>query len=187
MKQAATAVCIVALATACAGAQKKEYQVELQHAVQQVNALAEAMPEGKYSWTPAEGVRSVSEVYMHIALGNFLLLNLLGKKLPADLYPQDLRSAARERRMAIGTLNAKLEKSVNGKARVTAILKRSFDAVKDAYAAEDAAGLDRAVDFFGTPYPAHGVYLRIIVHINEHMGQSVAYARSVGVKPPWSQ
>jgi uncharacterized damage-inducible protein DinB len=30
------------------------------------------------------------------------------------------------------------------------------------------------------------MYLRIIVHANEHMGQLIAYARMSGVKPPWS-
>jgi uncharacterized damage-inducible protein DinB len=32
-----------------------------------------------------------------------------------------------------------------------------------------------------------GMYLRIIVHANEHMGQLVAYARMMGVVPPWSK
>jgi len=31
------------------------------------------------------------------------------------------------------------------------------------------------------------MYLRIIVHANEHMGQLVAYARMTGVTPPWSK
>jgi len=32
-----------------------------------------------------------------------------------------------------------------------------------------------------------GIYLRIIIHANEHMGQLVAYARMTGVVPPWSK
>ncbi len=31
------------------------------------------------------------------------------------------------------------------------------------------------------------MYLRIIVHANEHMGQRIAYARMNGVVPPWSK
>lgn len=31
-----------------------------------------------------------------------------------------------------------------------------------------------------------GMYLRVIVHANEHMGQMIAYARTMGVAPPWS-
>jgi len=29
------------------------------------------------------------------------------------------------------------------------------------------------------------MYLRIIVHANEHMGQLIAYGRMTGVVPPW--
>ena len=32
-----------------------------------------------------------------------------------------------------------------------------------------------------------GMYLRIIIHDNEHMGQLVAYARMNGIVPPWSK
>jgi uncharacterized damage-inducible protein DinB len=31
------------------------------------------------------------------------------------------------------------------------------------------------------------MYLRVIVHANEHMGQIIAYARIMGVAPPWSK
>ena len=31
------------------------------------------------------------------------------------------------------------------------------------------------------------VYLRILAHISEHMGQSIAYARMNGIVPPWSK
>ena len=33
----------------------------------------------------------------------------------------------------------------------------------------------------------NGIYLRIIIHANEHMGQLVAYARVNGIVPPWSE
>ena len=32
-----------------------------------------------------------------------------------------------------------------------------------------------------------GMYLRIIIHANEYMGQLVAYARMTGVVPPWAK
>jgi len=32
-----------------------------------------------------------------------------------------------------------------------------------------------------------GIYLRIIVHANEHTGQLIAYARMTGVVTPWSK
>jgi len=52
-------------------------------------ALAEATPEDKFAWRPAAGVRSTSEVYMHIAIANFWLLSNTGVKLPADLKIND--------------------------------------------------------------------------------------------------
>ncbi len=133
----------------------------------QLLQLAEAMPAGKYGWRPGPGVRSVSEVYMHVALGNFWLLQQAGAKLPADLgaVPND-------------------EKQVTEKAQVIAWLRKALDAARDAYQRADRT---MRVQFFGRETTADGVFLRILLHDNEHMGQAVAYARMNGVVPPWSR
>jgi hypothetical protein len=47
------------------------YDGELQHVSKQLVDLANAIPADKYSWRPAPGVRSVSEVFMHIAVSNY--------------------------------------------------------------------------------------------------------------------
>jgi len=65
---------------------KREYLGELAYASRNVIALAKAMPAEKYGWRPGDGVRSVSEVYMHIVTANFELLDIIGQKLPEDLY-----------------------------------------------------------------------------------------------------
>src|ERR1700726_1932565 len=57
------------------------YDGEWLHVSQQLIALAEATPEEKFSWRPAPGVRSTSEVYMHIVEANFGLLAVTGPKL----------------------------------------------------------------------------------------------------------
>jgi uncharacterized damage-inducible protein DinB len=44
----------------------------------------------------------------------------------------------------------------------------------------------RAVKVGDTPATVDGMYMRIIVHANEHMGQLIAYARMAGITPPWS-
>jgi uncharacterized damage-inducible protein DinB len=31
------------------------------------------------------------------------------------------------------------------------------------------------------------VLLQLLAHMNDHMGQSIAYARAAGVVPPWSR
>jgi uncharacterized damage-inducible protein DinB len=144
------------------------YDGEWRHVSSQLLALAEATPEEKFSWRPAPGVRSTSEVYMHIAIANFGLLAFTGPKVPADLKES-------------------LEKSVTTKADVINWLKRSLDAVKQAHLAVTPQDLQRKVHIYDRDTNADGMYLRIIVHANEHMGQLVAYARMSGVTPPWSK
>ena len=143
------------------------YDGEWKHVSQQLIALAEATPAEKFSWRPAPGVRSTSEVYMHIVIANFYLLSVTGPKMPADLKDG-------------------MEKSVTSKADVIAWLKRSLDAVKTAHAAVTPKDLQRKVKIADREATVDGMYLRIIVHANEHMGQLIAYARMSGVKPPWA-
>jgi len=143
------------------------YNGEWKHVSKQLIDLAEATPEEKFSWRPAPGVRSTSEVYMHVVFANFYLLSVTGPKMPADLKEG-------------------MDKSVTAKADVINWLKRSLDAVKDAHGAATAKDLDRKVHIADRDATVDGIYLRIIVHANEHMGQLVAYARMTGVAPPWS-
>lgn len=165
---------------------KREYLDELAYASHNVIALAKAMPAEKYGWRPGDGVRSVSEVYMHIATANFELLDIVGQPLPEDLYGK-LELTGRARQMAFLKRSAELEKTVTEKARVAALVERSLNAVRDAMDKAGAADLDKRVDFFGKDTTARAVYLRLLVHVNEHMGQSVAYARVNGIVPPWSR
>ncbi len=145
------------------------YDGEWGHVSRQLIALAEAIPADKYMWRPAPGVRSISEVLMHVALANFYLLSVTGPKLPADMKSEDM------------------ERTVTSKAEVIAFLKRSLDAVKTAHAQLRPGDLDRRVAIEGKMVPVEGMYLRIIVHDNEHMGQLIAYARMNGIVPPWSK
>jgi uncharacterized damage-inducible protein DinB len=143
------------------------YDGEWGHVSRQLIALAEAIPADKYAWRPAPGVRSVSEVIMHIAIANFWLLSQTGLKEP-DL-PDDM------------------EKTVTQKADVIDWLKRSLEAVKTARAQLKPGDLEKKVKIENKTVTVDGIYLRIIIHANEHMGQLVAYARMNGIVPPWSQ
>ena len=145
------------------------YDGEWVHVSRQLVALAEAITAEKFAWRPAPGVRSTSEVLMHIAMANFYLLSVTGPKLPSDLKSSDM------------------EKTVTAKAEVISWLKRSLDAVKSARAGLKPADLQRRVKVNGKGATVDGMYLRIIVHANEHMGQLVAYARMNGIVPPWSE
>jgi uncharacterized damage-inducible protein DinB len=144
------------------------YDGEWGHVSKQLVELAEATPAEKFTWRPAPGVRSMSEVYMHIALANFYLLSITGPKMPADIKSADM------------------EKTVTAKPEVIDWLKRSLEAVKTAHAAVKPADLQRKVKVSGKDATVDGMYLRIIVHANEHMGQLIAYARMNGIVPPWS-
>jgi uncharacterized damage-inducible protein DinB len=144
------------------------YDGEWKHVTSQLIALAEATPAEKFAWRPADGVRSTSEVYMHIAIANFYLLSVTGPAMPADLKPES-------------------ERAVTQKAEVIQWLKRSLEAVKTARAAVTAKDLRRKVHIADRDATVDGMYLRIIIHANEHMGQLIAYARMTGVTPPWSE
>jgi len=145
------------------------YDGEWGHVTSQLIALAEATPEDKFGWRPAAGVRSTSEVYMHIAIGNFWLLSNTGVKLPSDI-----------------NINLETEKKVTAKADVIKWLKRSLEAVKNARAQLKPADLQRKVHIVDRDATVDGIYLRIVIHANEHMGQLIAYARMTGIVPPWS-
>jgi uncharacterized damage-inducible protein DinB len=171
-----TLLLTVLLAASALQAQEKDnleglwqgYDGEWVHVSKQLVALAEAIPAEKFAWRPAPGVRSTSEVFMHIAIANFGLLSFTGPKVPEDFKPD-------------------LEKTVTAKADVVSWLKRSLDAVKTAHLAVKPADLHRKVKINGREADVDGMYMRIIVHANEHMGQLIAYARMNGVVPPWSK
>jgi uncharacterized damage-inducible protein DinB len=137
------------------------------HVSRQLIALAETIPAEKYDWRPGPGVRSTSEVIMHIAMANFGLLSATGTPMPKDLT------------------SFELEKSVTAKADVVNWLRRSLEAIKTARANLKAGDLARKVEIERHEATVDGIYLRIIIHANEHMGQLVAYARTNGIAPPW--
>src|ERR1039457_1870211 len=144
------------------------YDGEWLHVSRQLVALAEAIPAEKFAWRPGPGVRSTSEVFMHIAIANFGLLDFTGVKMPADLKSPDL------------------EKSVTAKADVINWLKRSLDAVKNAHANIKPADLPRKVKVDKYDATVDGMYPRTTAHPNDHWGKRVPDARVKGVVPPWS-
>ena len=86
---------------------RAEFLHDLDDVQKKIVSLAEAMPAEKYKWRPGPGVRSVSEVYMHIAGGNYFLASFVGMKMPS--YD-----------------TARLE-TIGEKPRVLEELKKSFD------------------------------------------------------------
>ena len=131
--------------------------------------LARAMPEELYGWSPMEGVRPVAEVYMHIARYNYLYLTReLGLPLPPHV---DLATM----------------EQVTDKAKVTAILEASVEFVKQHISAMRESDVTSMTVQYGRDVAGWAVLFQLVAHMNEHVGQSVAYARMNGVVPPWSR
>lgn len=131
--------------------------------------LAEAIPADKYTWRPAPDVRSFAEVFLHVCAANYNLYKLVGTPPPAGL---DVRG---------------LEKSTTDKTKVIATLKDSFSHAKKAITAMPDADLDKSMDWFGGKNTERGILLFIVRHAAEHLGQSIAYARFIGIVPPWTE
>src|SRR3984957_2945755 len=106
------------------------YDGEWRHVSAQLIALAEATPEKNFAWRPAPGVRSTSEVYMHIVDANFYLLSVTGIKMPAD-FTDDA------------------EKKATSKADVIRWLRRSLEAVKQAQLKQSPEQLARKLKIEG--------------------------------------
>ncbi len=141
---------------------------QLDEARDQLLKLAGAMPADKYSWRPGKGVRSVGEVYMHVANGNYLMPTFWGVQPPA------------------GIDRPSLAKQAGDKAKVLAALTASFDHARHAIEVLPDANLGKSVNFFGGQVTLAWLMMHTIAHAHEHLGQSIAYARMNGVVPPWS-
>jgi uncharacterized damage-inducible protein DinB len=107
------------------------YDGEWRYVSRLLISMAEAIPADKYSWRPAPGVRSVSEVLMHITQANFYLLSVTGPKMPHELERNDV------------------EKTIVSKPEVVAYLRRSLEAVKTARAQLKPGDLQRKVEIAG--------------------------------------
>lgn len=156
-----------ARAQAPAAGFRHEFLSQQDRLEKEVLGLAEATPADKYGWRPGPGVRSISEVYMHIAGANYFLLGFAGVKPPAGL-------------------DREMEKNVTEKSKVIDELKKSFAHVRAGIAATSDADLDKPVKFFGSDSTVRGVLLTAANHEHEHLGQSIAYARMNGIVPPWT-
>ena len=134
--------------------------------------LAEAVPESQYAWRPGEGVRSVSEVYMHIAMANIgIAMRATGAPVADNVDPAWYGAEA---------------KTITAKETILEALAASFDYVAQAIEATSNAQMAETVEMFGGEYTVRRALLLLMTHGHEHLGQSIAYARVNGVAPPWS-
>lgn len=131
--------------------------------------LAEAIPAEKYTWRPSPDVRSIAEVFLHVSAANFNIYKLVGTPPPDGVNLKGL------------------EKSTTDKTKVIATLKDSFAHARKAITSMSDADLDKSLDWFGGKNTERGILLFVTRHAAEHLGQSIAYARFIGVVPPWTE
>jgi uncharacterized damage-inducible protein DinB len=131
--------------------------------------LAAAMPADKFSWSPGPGVMSVAEVYAHVANYNYA-------------YPSQNMGVAAPRGIRLDTLER-----MKDKAQIVALLKSSAEYVRQGVKQMPEAQLGQSTQLYGDTVPQWAVLLQLVAHMNEHLGQSIAYARMNGVVPPWSR
>lgn len=176
----AFAVCVslVAAGTAVRAEDAKGFRADLigqvEYVQKQILDLENAIPDGKMTWRPNKQVRSISEVYSHIAFANYMLLKFAGVTVPEGVNvgsPQD---------------GMKWEKASTDKKVIREQLVKSFDFVKSSIGSMSDASLENMVEFFGQKMTTRSLLLVLLSHMHEHLGQSIAYARMEGVVPPWT-
>lgn len=130
--------------------------------------LAEAIPADKYGWRPAEGVRSVSEVFVHVAGANYFFANQFGVAMPEG-FGMDA------------------EQKITAKEEVIATLEQSQKHIQKAIGKAAELDLGEKVNMFGRERSKRSILMLVAGHSHEHLGQVIAYARFNGIVPPWSQ
>ena len=126
--------------------------------------LARVM-SGKYEWKPSQGVRSVGDVFNLIVEENGLLADALTGKTNTRAEPAPI------------TDPGKLQEA----------LKDSYANLQKAITGLSDNDLQTHVKLFGEDMTKRDAVMLILEDQHEHLGQSIAYARSNGVVPPWSK
>jgi uncharacterized damage-inducible protein DinB len=153
------------------GGVRGSFLFQIDQAQDKLLQLANAIPAEKYAWKPGEGVRSVGEVFNHVASANYFFPTIWKSTVP----------------MPAGIDPRTFEKEMSGdKAKTIDTLTKSFEHVRAAITAASEADLNNKINIFGHDATVRDAMLIVVTHAHEHLGQSIAYARSNGIVPPWS-
>jgi uncharacterized damage-inducible protein DinB len=139
---------------------------QLDDAASKLAQLAEALPADKYGWRPAPGVRSVSEVFMHVTGANYFFPRFVGVQATSPLPPD--------------------ADKITDKAVIVKHMQQSFEYARGVIRGVADADLGKPTDMFGRKTTYGNALLLFVTHSHEHLGQMIAYARMNGVAPPWS-
>ena len=131
--------------------------------------LCDVMAGDNQTYRPGDGVRSTSEVLLHVASANYFVARAFGVNPPEGL---DVRG---------------LEKSTTDAGKIKSALMMSFDHLGGAVGKLSVGEADSAMKLFGQDTTKRGAVSMALNHLSEHLGQLIAYSRVNGVTPPWNQ
>jgi uncharacterized damage-inducible protein DinB len=120
---------------------------------------------GKYEWKPGQGVRSVSDVFNLIVEENGLLADALSGAPTRGAEPAPITDPG----------------------KMQDALKASYANLQKAITGLSDNDLQTHVKLFGEDMTKQDALMLILEDQHEHLGQSIAYARTNGVVPPWSK
>lgn len=161
---------VISASALCQGQLQMETSGSIASVSGKVMQLAEVVPADKYSWSPADGVRSFAGVFTHIISANYFFASKLGAQIPAGVNMQTL------------------EADLKTKEQIQAALKQSYDVIINAVRNTKDEVLGNKVEYpFPGEYTNMSSILIALSHSNEHLGQLIAYSRVNGIKPPWSE
>lgn len=146
-----------------------EILANMMDAGNKIQELASAVPDGKYTWKPNKDVRSTGQVFLHVVAANYMLPSLLGVQGPMSM----------EEAM-------KLDSQTMDPAKVRQMLKDSYAFASKTISELPDGDLEGEVSFFGNKMSKRAVLLILASHSHEHLGQAIAYVRSMNITPPWT-
>jgi len=147
---------------------KAQAIVDLEQLQKKYVSLAESIPADKYAWRPEGGVRSVAELFLHVAAANYNFPTMIGTT-PAPGF------------QAKG-----FEKSTSDKTKIIEQLNRSFEYAIASVQAMSNADFAKPEKKLGPDANDGDVIYLMVTHCHEHLGQSIAYSRVNGIVPPWT-
>lgn len=147
---------------------KAQAILDLQDLQKKFTSLAEVIPTEKYSYRPAEGVRSINELFLHVAAAGFNFPTLKGTAPFPGFDAKDF------------------EKSTSDKAKIVDWLNKSFTYAVASVQSMSNADFAKLLPKLGPDANEGDVVYLMVVHFHEHLGQSIAYARANGIVPPWT-
>ena len=146
-----------------------EFLLQFDESMGKVIALAEAVPAERYTRPAVPSAMPLGRIFAHIASYNFG-------------YPARAMGIAAPAGIGLDTLER-----MTDKAQVVALLRRSAEHVRQSVRRMPEAQLGEMTTLYGRRVPQWSVLFQLLAHMNDHMGQSIAYARASGTVPPWSQ